>query len=250
MKKKHSFRVAMILPLVIAGGLFYSCDKKSPSNPGAATSQRITEEANFINDTLYSKTVYQYTGNLLSSVVSYNDQLVKTGKILFQYNGEQLTSITGYDTTGGNWYKYMKTEITTFSGSNPAEILSHSYDQAGTEYDHFKWVYSFGTAGLTSAIRYNYSSGAWMEYEKYLYQYDNNNRVMRANITYNGNFEYGLTYIYQGSILTTQVDSSYYAGVWNVWKYALEYTGGLFTTGKGYAWSNNSWSLYYTENYT
>ncbi len=252
MKTIYHFRVILILVLFAAGCFLISCKKKTSEAPGASSAQRIIEWAYYVNDTINFKTVYQYSGNQLASAIDYHyANLVKTAKTTFQYNGNQLISVTRYDTTNGIWYKSSVTEVTSFSGTNPAEILTHSFDQAGDEYTAYKWTYTYSTAGLTSAIWYNFSSGVWTESEKALCTYDNNKRIIATNITYNnGNEEYWITYMYQGNQITTEIDSTYYTGNLDVWKYAMEYTGGRLTSSKGYDWSNNTWVQYNVENYT
>ncbi|MEI6681448.1 MAG: hypothetical protein WCO44_02410 [Bacteroidota bacterium] len=245
-------RCILIIMMVMPGLMMISCKKKSSESSGSTPSERIIEWAYYANDTINSKTVFQYSGNQLSSAIDYHSShLVKTAKTTFQYSGNQLISVTRYDTANGIWYKSSFTEVTSFSGTNPVEILTHSFDQAGNEYTAYKWIYTFGTAGLTSATWYNFSLGSWTESEKALCTYDSNKRIIATDITYNnGNEKYWITYLYQGNQITTELDSTKYSGSLDIWKYAMEYTGGRLTSSKGYDWNNNTWVQYNIENYT
>ncbi|MEI6681449.1 MAG: hypothetical protein WCO44_02415 [Bacteroidota bacterium] len=251
MYKKYFSPTGLAIVLFLTCLVFFSCKKKASETAVSVSSQRITEWATYEADTLYSKNVYHYSGNLLSDLIFYNSRMVKLYKVVLSYNGSQIASYTRFDTTGGNWIKRSYTEVTLYNGSTPSEFIIHSYDQTGTETGKTKRSMVFSGALITAKIYYTYSSGSWTETSRYENTYDNASRLilMKYLSTLYG-FEDHYRYTYQGNNMTTEQDSSYANPDWYVWKYNCQYANSKLSSVQEYDWNNNTWTLSYNESYT
>jgi|GEM_PF-1971644 len=251
MKKNYIFPIGLSIVLLLTGMLFFSCKKKTNEPSGSTSSQRITEWVTYENDTLYYKNVYHYSGNLLSEIIYYNSKLVKQYKIILSYSGNQISSYTRYDTTGGTWLKRSYTEVTLYNGSTPSEIITHSYDQSGTETGKTMRSIHFTGALITTKIYSAYSSGSWTETSRYEFTYDNASRlILEKYLSTLGGYESRYRYSYQGNNMTTELDSTYSNPSWYVWKYNCLYTNNKLTSVQEYDWNNSTWVLSYNESYT
>jgi len=200
--------------------MFISCRKKASESSGPVSFQHITEWASYMDDALYHKEVFHYSGSNVSEIVCYSSGIVKQAKHLVTNNKNQISALTSYDTTGRTWYKLAETEVTQYNGSSPAEVITHEYDGSGYETGRFKIIFTYNGTLLAGKINYKYSSGSWTEINVYQYTYDNSSRIIRMSYqSPASNYSYNYTYLYQGNTLTTELDSTTLSGNMQITKW-------------------------------
>jgi len=74
------------------------CRKKDSA---LISGQRITADNLYWNDTLDSKSVHTYNGNLITAVISYTPDMEEVTKTEFLYSGNLIASFTEYDKSRG-----------------------------------------------------------------------------------------------------------------------------------------------------
>ena len=249
MKKFILILAGLIIALLTVGFYFSSCKKKSDDN--TVSSQRVVELAGYSNDTLLYNSVYKYSGNLISEII-VSAAMIEVAKTTCQYAGDKITSITDSEISNGNWVKTYLTEVISYSGNNPTEIIEHNYAPNGNETNKYKYTFSYDGSIIKEASDYSYASGNWNESSRTIYTYDNNGRIIEVSHVYlsGHNWEYKTSFIYDGNTMKASIDSTLSNGTWQPWdKTTFEYENNRLKKSNYLYWANNSWVNYSYEMY-
>ena len=241
MKTRSNYLGCLCIALVCYTLVCIQCKKKDTDTAVPDQSQRITAAEVYDNDSLTTNVVYSYSGNLLTEIISNYSGQTEKYKTTFQYAGNSLCSSTGYYKKDGSWRKESFTEIGSYSGDNPLEIISHTFDD-GIEMYKFKNVYSYDGSRLKQVDEFYSDNGPWTLAGSTNYTYDSTGRIRQVTDT-SDIYGHLTTYYYDGDQMTEFVTQAYYNGItMNSAKTTYEYTGGRLSGSANYYWTSNAWS--------
>ena len=242
MKTKSINRTYLSIAFLCCLLITTMCRKKDSEATSNSQNQRIIAATVYFNDTLESRGVYTYTGNLLTEVKSYDAGNAEDYKTVFGYTGNTISSCTDYSKSNGSWNKESFMEISGFNGDNPLETISHSYDNTGAEQSQSKTVYTYEGTLLKKMDEYNNNNGSWDLVGSTIYKYDSLGRIQQSNDTMNS-WGHITTYTYNAGQMTESLTQSYSYGILaNSNKTSYEYANNRLSASKFYYWIAGSWS--------
>jgi len=217
------------------------CKKKDTAT---STLQRITGENMYIHDTLFMKGIFTYTGTLLTTSITYDASgTTELSKTTFQYSGNMVTSMLSYYKKNGAWNKESLVEITGYSGDNPTEIISHYYNDDGVETSQYKELYTYEGGLLKQLDDFAYVTGAWVPEESTTFTYDNKGRILQETGDTNNSYSQVTKYSYDADHMTEALTRGYFNGIYtNYEKTTYVYANSLLSGSVTCKWDSVTWT--------
>jgi hypothetical protein len=243
--------ILLVFLMTIVAVLSPSCKKSPDSGSGPGNSQRIVSVDYFANGVDDGREMFNYSGNQIVSVISYDSGNILSVKDSIIYANGKISGEIWYAYTNGVWVKRGLSEVNGYSGAYPLQIIYHNYDQAGQETSS-KYEYTYTGGILTSDKYYHLENGSWIIAYSTTYIYDGDG-LLGIELDYSDTAtspSWKTTYSWTGDLLDTLISWRLSDSIWEAHsKQVLSYAGGKTSNSAHYYMNNGIWVPTYSYAY-